>query len=139
MDHSSLLVMWTPRNLKLSTLLHYSPVDENGGVLSPPFPVVHSRLLSLGYVEGQVVILALLHGYRRECYGYVVIRQVAFVFLGTGTIVVCLKHVGIITSIRDMLKISVKTPARWSAHTRSTRSGILSGPAALCMLTCLKV
>ena len=41
LDHVSLLVMWTPRNLKLN-LLHYSPVDENGGVLGPLFPVVHT-------------------------------------------------------------------------------------------------
>ena len=33
LDHVSLLVMWTPSNLKLST---YSPVDENGGMLGPP-------------------------------------------------------------------------------------------------------
>ena len=33
-----------------SNLLHYSPVDENGGVLGPPFLVVHNHLLRLGYV-----------------------------------------------------------------------------------------
>ena len=44
---------------ELETLdpLHYSPVDENGGVLGPPFPVVHNHLLSHGYVEGGVVVL----------------------------------------------------------------------------------
>ena len=60
-------------------------------------------------------------------------------FLGTGTMVVCLKHLGITDSIRDMLKMSVKTPASWSAHAWITRHGNPSGPAALCMLTCLKV
>jgi hypothetical protein len=30
--------------------------------------------------------------------------------------VVCLKHVGITDSIKDMLKTSVKTPASWSAR-----------------------
>ena len=39
LDQSSLLLMWTPRNLKLST----SPVDENGDVLGAPFPVVHNH------------------------------------------------------------------------------------------------
>uniref|UniRef100_A0A673Z3V8 Semaphorin-4A-like n=1 Tax=Salmo trutta TaxID=8032 RepID=A0A673Z3V8_SALTR len=48
-------------------------------------------------------------------------RQVAFVFLGTGTMVVCFKHAGITDSIRDMLKMSVRPPASWSAHARSTR------------------
>ena len=44
--------------LEALNLLQYSPVDENGGVLGPPFPVVRNHLLSLGYVEGEVVILA---------------------------------------------------------------------------------
>ena len=35
LDYVSLLVMWTPRNLKPPNLLYYSPVDEIGGVLSP--------------------------------------------------------------------------------------------------------
>ena len=29
------------KGLEALNLLHYSPVDENGGVLGPPFPVVH--------------------------------------------------------------------------------------------------
>ena len=37
------------------------------------------------------------------------------------------------------LQMSVKTLASWSAHARSTRPGNLSGPAALWMLTRLKV
>jgi hypothetical protein len=40
------------KELEALNLLHYSPVDENGTVLGPPFPVVHNNLLSLGYVEG---------------------------------------------------------------------------------------
>ena len=38
--------------------LHYSPVNVNGGVLGPPFPVVQDRLLCLAYVDGEVVVLA---------------------------------------------------------------------------------
>jgi hypothetical protein len=38
--------------------LHYSPIDVNGGVLGPPFPVVHNQLLFLAEVEGEVVALA---------------------------------------------------------------------------------
>ena len=47
-------------------------------------------------------------------------------FLGTGTMVVCLKHVGIIDSDRERLKMSVKTLASLSAHAPSTRTGNLS-------------
>ena len=52
-------------------------------------------------------------------------------FFGTGTVVVCLKHVGIIDSDSERLKMSVKTLASWSAHARSTRPVNASGPAAL--------
>ena len=52
-------------------------------------------------------------------------------FLGTGTMVVCLKHVGITDSDRERLKMSVKTLASWSANARGTHLGNPSGPAAL--------
>ena len=45
------------KELEALNLLHYSPVDENGGVLGPPFPVVHNHLLCLDHVEGEVVLL----------------------------------------------------------------------------------
>ena len=46
------------KELEAVNLLHCSPVDENGGVLCPPFPVVHNNLLCLDDVEGEVVVLA---------------------------------------------------------------------------------
>jgi hypothetical protein len=47
------------KELEALNLLHYSPYDENGGGLGPPFSVVHNYLLCLDHVEGEVVILAL--------------------------------------------------------------------------------
>jgi hypothetical protein len=44
---------------------------------------------------------------------------------------VCLKHVGIINSVRERLKMSVKTLASWSAHALHTCPGNPSGPVAL--------
>jgi hypothetical protein len=44
--------------LEALDLLHYSPVDGDGGVLGHPFPVVHDQLLCIADVEGEVVVLA---------------------------------------------------------------------------------
>ena len=38
--------------------LHSRPVDVNGGVLRPPFPVGYSQVLCLADVEGEVVVPA---------------------------------------------------------------------------------
>jgi hypothetical protein len=46
------------KELEALNLLHYSSVDENGGVLCPHFPVVNNHLLCLDHVEGEVVVLA---------------------------------------------------------------------------------
>ena len=45
------------KELDILNLLHYSPIDGNGGMLSPPFPVVHNHLLCLDHVEGEAVVL----------------------------------------------------------------------------------
>ena len=73
------------------------------------------------------------HGYRCEGSGrgWYSFRQVTLVFMGTGTMVVCLKHVGIPDSNRERLKMSLKTLASWSVHAWSTHHGNPSVPAAL--------
>jgi hypothetical protein len=70
---------------------------------------------------------------------YLSFRQVTLVFLGTGPMVVCLKHIGITDSARDRLKTSVKTLASWSVHLRSARPGNQSGPAAVWLYVCVCV
>ena len=47
MVENKVVVDMDTKELEALILLHYSPVDENGGVLCP-----------LGYIEGQAVILA---------------------------------------------------------------------------------
>ena len=46
---------------ELETLdpLHYSPVNVNGGLFGPLFPVVHVQFLCLAHIEGEVVVLAM--------------------------------------------------------------------------------
>ena len=56
LDHVHLLVMWKARNLKLSSCS--TTAQLNGGVLGPPFPVVHNHLLCLDHIEGEVAVLA---------------------------------------------------------------------------------
>ena len=46
------------KELESLNLLRCSPIDENGVVLGPLFPVVHNHLLCLDHVEGEVVVLA---------------------------------------------------------------------------------
>jgi hypothetical protein len=57
LDHDSLLVMWTPRNLKLSTHSTTARYCEWGRAWPPPFPVVHNQLFCLAHIEGKVVVL----------------------------------------------------------------------------------
>ena len=46
------------KELETFDLLYYSPVDENGGLFGPPFPVVHDQLLRLAHIEGEEVVFA---------------------------------------------------------------------------------
>ena len=67
------------------------------------------------------------------------LRQDTGVFLGAGIMAVVLKHDGKVALLREMLKMSVRTSASWSAHPLSTLLGMLSGPAALCWLTLCRI
>ena len=49
------------KKLEALNLLQYSAIDENGGLLGPPFPLVHNHLLWLGHVDDEVVVCA-AHG-----------------------------------------------------------------------------
>ena len=42
------------KELETLDLLHFSPVDVNGGLFGPPFPIVHDQLLCLADIEGEV-------------------------------------------------------------------------------------
>jgi hypothetical protein len=45
---------------ELETLdpLHFSPVNVNGCLFGPPFPIVYDELLCIAHLEGEVVVLA---------------------------------------------------------------------------------
>lgn len=85
-----------------------------------------SHLLSVGHV---VVIMNKAHHLSEEI----------LVFFGTGIIVAVLKHDGTTAWISEVLKMSMRTPDSWSAHSLSNRPGMSSGPAAFRTFTLLKV
>ncbi len=66
-------------------------------------------------------------------------RLVVLDFLDTGMMVAALKHDGTTAWINEVLSMSVRTQASWSAHSLTTRPGMLSGPAAFRALTFLRV
>ena len=53
--------------------------------------------------------------------------QVTLEFLGTGTMVICLKHVGITHWDWERWKMFIKTPASWSTHALRSYPGFSSG------------
>ena len=59
--------------------------------------------------------------------------------LGTGIILAVLRHDGTTAWISEVLKISVRTPVSWSAHSLSTCPGMLSGPTAFRGFTLLRI
>ena len=46
------------KELEALNLIHYSFVNENVGMLGPPFHVVRNHLLYLDHIEGEVVVVA---------------------------------------------------------------------------------
>jgi hypothetical protein len=64
------------KELEDLNLLHDSHVDENGGVLGPPFPVIHKNVLCLDNVEGEVDVLA-PHGQISDLF-LIVVRDQAY-------------------------------------------------------------
>ena len=60
-------------------------------------------------------------------------------FLGTGITVAVLRHDGTAARISEVLKMSVRTPVSWSAHSLSTHLGMFLGPAAFRVFTLLRV
>ncbi len=67
--------------------------------------------------------------------GFQSFKHVILFLFDMGTMVDFLKHEGTTDRERERLKMSVKTPASWNAHARSTWPGMASGPTALRIFT----
>ena len=46
------------KDLETLDLLHFSPVNVNGGMSGPPFSIAYDQLLCLAHIERDVVVLA---------------------------------------------------------------------------------
>ena len=55
LDHDSLLVMWTPRNLTLNPL-HYSPVGVNGGMFTHDCMAKHDSNTIIKFADDTTVV-----------------------------------------------------------------------------------
>ena len=60
-------------------------------------------------------------------------------FLGTGVIVTVLRHDGTTPWISEVMKMSMRAPVSWSAHSLSTHPCMLLGPTAFRVFTLLRV
>ena len=59
LDHDQHVADVDSKELETLDPLHFSPVDVNGSLLGPLFPIVHDQLLCLAHIEEEVVVLAL--------------------------------------------------------------------------------
>lgn len=66
-------------------------------------------------------------------------RVVVIERMGTSIIVAVFRHDGTIAWFSEMLTMSMRTPASWSAHSLCTHSGMLSGPTAFPVFTLFRV
>jgi hypothetical protein len=71
-----------------------------------------------------------LHGFRRECHGAVIIKAGYLYFLGHRDYGGLLKTCRYSRLGQGEVKMSVKTLASWSAHALSAHPGNPSGPTA---------
>ena len=140
---------------ELETLdpLHFRPIDVNGGVFGPLFPIVHNQLLCLAHIEGEVVALAphclvsdllpigwLIVGGDQAYHCCVVSKLnddlgvvLGHAVVGEQGVQEGTKHAPLTgLSVEDQHDICVvKTIASWSTHALSTQPGNPSGPATL--------
>ena len=101
------------KELEALSLLHYSPINENGGILGPPFPVVHNNFLRLDHSEGEVVVLA------PHC-------QVSEL-LPIGSLIVVIRPITVVSSANLMMVLELCL-AQQSLVNREYRRGLSTHP-----------